>query len=77
MKGGTGAANYLNSNTFYWVGSPGYFYSNYADGFNVFATNLIDSNVDNTYGSRSAVSLKHGMKIKSGNGSSAKPYEIR
>ena len=75
MTGGPEATNYLNNNTYYWVSSPSCFYDSYSRGFFIGTGSLGDNFVVSTHGSRSAVSLKHGMKIKSGDGSSAKPYE--
>ena len=75
MKGDTGVANYLNNSTYYWLGSPIDFDVN-AGEFVVNSGNLYGVNVNGTNGARAAVSLKPGMKISGGDGSSLTPYEI-
>ena len=76
MKGGSGGTNYLNNSTNYWLGSPDNFYRTTSSEFNVYSGNLYNGNVTSTNGARAAVSLKPGMKISGGDGSSLTPYEI-
>ena len=77
MKGGTGGATYLNSGTYYWLGSPGNFGDrNAASEFGVNSRILDGYRVNSPFGARGAVSLKPGMKISGGDGSSLTPYEI-
>ena len=76
MTGGSGGANYLNNSTYYWLGSPSRFYFLYAYEFVVNSGGLGNGFVDGGYGGRAAVSLKPGMKISGGDGSSLTPYEI-
>ena len=76
MKGNSGVANYLNNNTHYWLGSPYSFYDSRSYEFSLFSGNLGDDDVDYANGTRVVVSLKPGMKISGGDGSSLTPYEI-
>lgn len=62
----------------YWLGSPIYFYSNYAGEYRVdFSGSMNYSSVDNgPYGARPAVSLKPGTLYSSGDGSATDPYIV-
>ena len=82
MVGGGGYGtwkNYLHNNSNWWFGTPSYYidsYDNKASEFLFNQVGLRSDTVNDSTGVRPAISLKHGMKIKSGDGSSIKPYVI-
>ena len=72
----TGGVNYLNNNTYFWLGSPDCFGQSIASQFFVYSGGLHFFYANMAWGVRPAVSLKPGMKISGGDGSSTTPYEI-
>ena len=77
-KGGTANTSYyLNNGSYYWLGSPSGFYINdYAREFFVGSGSLNDGYLGFTRGARPSVSLKLGMKISGGDGTSTNPYIV-
>ena len=68
MAGGTNdtdnSSYYLYTNQNYWSGSPYYFYSSYADEFQVYSSGTVDgSNVEYADGVRPVVSLSSKAKL--------------
>ena len=74
--GATGGANYLNNNTYYWLGSPSTFSLHDAYEFDVNSGSLNNRSVIGAIGARLVVSLKPGMKISGGSGTSSDPYIV-
>ena len=77
-KGGSSSTFYLASGEYYWSLSPSYFRYNYANGFFVISYGDLDylGNVNYASGLRPSVSLKPGMPVISGDGTSTSPYVI-
>lgn len=71
-----GSSNYLNNGQYVWLGSPYYFYNNYANFGAVYSSGFINSYVGSSWGVRPAVSLKPGTNITSGDGSYTSPFVI-
>ncbi len=68
---------YLNNGGYWWTLSPFTFYSTSAGGYMVSNTGrLEDCNVNHSFGTRPAISLKAGTTAISGDGTSSNPYVI-
>ncbi len=75
--GGSPSQFYLNNgSTYYWSLSPSDFNYTGASGFYVINGSIDDRDVDVTGGLRPSVSLKPGMPVVSGDGTSTSPYVI-
>ena len=69
--------NIRKTGQYWWILSPSYFYSSFADGRVVVATGVnSDVSVNSTHGVRPAISLKPGTEYTSGSGSMADPYVV-
>ena len=76
-SGSSNSSYYLNTGQVYWLLSPYSFYDYYANGFCVNSGGRPSStSVYNTYGARPVVSLRPGITISDGEGSTSDPYVI-
>ena len=73
----SGMQDYLYNNYYYWLGSPYYFGSSYADVFNVFNANFLNNNngVNYTSGVRPVVSLVPNTSY-TGSGTTTNPFVV-
>ena len=74
------AGGSITGSTWWWSLSPSGWNSRYSNVWCVFGSDnpsfLSDSNVNDSYGARPAISIKSCALWSSGNGSSSSPYEI-
>ncbi len=73
----TNSSYYLYTNQVWWTMSPSYFSGYYAIECSVISNGYLSNNgVNDMHSVRPSVSLASGTKIKSGDGTMAKPFEV-
>ena len=68
--------NYLYSLGSYWTMTPAYFNGSIAYNYIFESNKLLIKPVDSSYSIRPVITLKHDVKVSSGNGSLTSPYKI-